>query len=103
MPAIAQQRCFIHAAREAVARCPECRNAFCRECVTEHEGRVVCAACLKRMAAAAAQRRRGLRRIVAGGVLPAIGLALAWSCFYALGRLLALIPASVHDGTIWSK
>ena len=103
MPAIAQQRCFIHAGREAVARCPECRNAFCRECVTEHQGRVVCAACLRRIGAASSQRRRGMRRIIAGSVFPACGLALAWACFYAIGRLLALIPASVHDGTIWSK
>lgn len=103
MPTIAQQRCFIHTAREAVARCPECRNAFCRECVTEHQGRVVCAACLRRLGAASSQRRRGLRRIAAAGIVPACGLALAWACFYAIGRLLALIPASLHDGTIWSK
>ena len=102
LPHIAQQRCFIHDFREAVARCPVCRNAYCRECVTEHEGRVVCAVCLKNMLVARdATRRRFVR--IAASVLPIAGLLLAWLCFYGIGRILMLIPASVHDGTVWAK
>ena len=47
MTALAHQRCFNHALREAAARCPGCGNFFCRECVTEHDDRVLCAACLE--------------------------------------------------------
>ncbi len=84
-----------------MARCPLCRNFYCRECVTEHEGRVVCAACLK-IAVQRAPGRRSLLRFASGG-LPAAGLLLAWMLFYAIGRVLMLLPASVHDGTLWGK
>lgn len=92
----------MHDVREAVARCPVCRRAYCRECVTEHEGRVVCASCLKSvLGTRGAHRRRFLR--FAAAALPAAGLLLAWIIFYGIGRALMLIPASVHDGTVWSK
>lgn len=100
-PALARQRCFIHDEREAAARCPVCRNAYCRECVTEHEGRVVCAACLKRSLSERTAPRRRLARIAAGA-LPIAGLLLAWLFFYGVGQALMLIPASVHDGAAWS-
>ena len=45
---LAHQRCFNHATREAVARCPECHHFFCRECITEHDDRVLCTGCLKK-------------------------------------------------------
>ena len=44
MEDLVHQRCFNHMLREAVACCPECRRYFCRECVTEHEDKVLCAA-----------------------------------------------------------
>ena len=99
---IAQQRCFLHEFREAVARCPLCRNAFCRECVTEHEGRVVCAACLKKILIEQSAKKRRFLRLVAAA-LPIIGLLIAWIVFYGIGRTLMLVPASVHDGTAWRK
>ncbi|MGA2596933.1 MAG: rhomboid family protein [Bryobacteraceae bacterium] len=99
---LAQQRCFIHEFREAVARCPVCRNSFCRECVTEHQGRVVCTACLKQLHSTKGASQRKLLRLVSG-VLPIAGLLLAWLVFYSAGRILTLIPADVHDGTAWSK
>ena len=45
------QRCRNHAEREAVARCPGCGHHFCRECVTEHDDRILCAACLRKLTA----------------------------------------------------
>ena len=56
------QRCFNHAAREAVARCPACGHYFCRECITEHDDRVICAACLRKLARVPLLQRRGLFR-----------------------------------------
>jgi hypothetical protein len=92
-------RCFNHAGREAAARCPRCRRHFCRECVTEHKGLVLCSACLKQAAAEAPRRGvPALVRLAAGG----IGLSLAWVVFYLLGRLLLLLPASFHEGTMWN-
>jgi len=94
------ERCLHHEFREAASRCPICLRYFCRECVTEHEDRVLCAECLKKLVAGETVRASGFRRLL-GGVLPWAGLLVAWLFFYALGRTLMLIPAAVHDGTIW--
>ena len=92
---IAQEHCFNHASREAVARCPECERYFCRECISEHDGRMLCAFCLKRLGAKPGRRYRlaGVMRFAQ--VL--IGLLLLWSSFYLLGKALLTIPSSFHD------
>ncbi len=92
---IALERCSNHPSREAVARCPECKRYFCRECISEHEGRVVCAFCLKRLGTKVIRRHRlaGLVRVVQ--VL--MGVLLLWSSFYLLGRALLTIPSSFHE------
>jgi hypothetical protein len=97
---LAAARCRIHPDREAVARCPSCEGFFCRECVTENAGRFVCAACLRAAAAAAdGPRVRGeVPRLVA---LTGIGLGCLWFLFYGAGRVLILLPASFHEGTLW--
>ncbi len=99
-PLLVQQRCLHHADREAVARCPECGGFFCRECVVEHDDRVVCATCLKKVA-----RKSETKAARFAGVFRALQLALgiftAWLFFYFAGRLLLTIPTSFHDGTLW--
>jgi len=95
-----RQRCFHHAAREAVARCPECRRYFCRECVTEHEGRVLCAACIKRLTASEEERAPVLTAALwlAGACL---GVLTAWLFFYAMSECLLALPSAFHEGTVW--
>jgi hypothetical protein len=98
----AGQRCSNHAGREAAARCPECRSFFCRECVTEHEGRVLCASCIRKLTAARAAPNRSLLRRLAGVLPLGLGLLTAWLFFYLLGRSLLLrqpeAPASDESG-----
>ncbi len=102
MPALVHQRCLNHEFREAVARCPECKQFFCRECVTEHDDRVICAACLKKLARPGAARRfRWAGLIVAGKCL--VGVITVWLFFYAIGRNLLAIPDSFHEGTVWKS
>jgi len=60
MKDLAHQRCFNHVQREAVARCPQCRGYFCRECITEHDDRVICAGCLSKLVRKSALPRRTL-------------------------------------------
>jgi hypothetical protein len=79
-----------------------CLRYFCRECVTEHEDRVICAECLKKIVSSQASSRGGIRRLFRG-LLPVSGLLIAWLCFYILGRTLLLIPAPIHDGTVWEQ
>jgi hypothetical protein len=62
-------RCLFHPLREAAARCPHCGGTFCRECVTDEEGKLACPPCLRRMArppAPKASLARLFREILAG-------------------------------------
>jgi len=102
MLSLAQQHCLNHPAREAAAQCPECRHFFCRECITEHEDRILCAACLRRLAQGAGARRHPLRALGRAG-LAVGGLLTAALFFYCLAQLLLLIPAAWHDGTLWKS
>jgi hypothetical protein len=97
---LAQQRCFNHVEREAVARCPKCGQYFCRECVTEHDDQVICAACLRKLTRVPLFQRKpflGALRVV--GCLA--GVFLAWFFFYLIGEGLLSLPASFHEGTVW--
>jgi len=84
------QRCWNHDTREAVCRCLACGRSFCRECVTEHESRLVCAACLRNLAEAASRRRRRMRR-VASAALTLAGVLLAWGVYLAAGESIIAI------------
>jgi hypothetical protein len=92
------QRCLIHVDREAVARCPACRNYFCRECVTEHKRKFLCSNCLRSVVASVKPARRNAERFMLV-IRMTIGMAIAWLFFYVIGQLLMLIPPNVHDGS----
>ncbi len=100
MQNLAQQRCFNHAAREAVAQCPECGQCFCRECITEHDDRVVCAACLKKLARRPVTRRPAFVRLLRL-VQCVFGLLIAWFFFFLIGDSLTKLPTSFHEKTLW--
>jgi hypothetical protein len=62
-------RCLFHPLREAAARCPHCGGTFCRECVTDEEGKLACPPCLRRLArpgAPKASLARLFREVLAG-------------------------------------
>ena len=100
MQNLLQQRCFNHAVREAVARCPECTQYFCRECITEHDDRVVCSACLKKLARLPLTARPAFVQTIRAAQFAA-GFLLVWFCFFLLGSCLLKIPAAVHEGSVW--
>lgn len=100
MQNLASQRCFNHAQREAVARCPQCGHCFCRECITEHDDRVICAACLRKLAQAPPPRRRAFASVVRGCEC-LLGLVLVWFFFYLVGAGLLALPTSFHESTVW--
>lgn len=97
MPSLAQHRCFIHPIREASARCPSCRQSFCRECVTEHDGRILCATCLRKSVAPEVRPKRDFTRFLRPVPVLA-GIGLAWLAFYAVGSLLLRTPSEWHEG-----
>jgi hypothetical protein len=83
MSSLAAQRCLNHEAREAVSRCPECRNYFCRECVVLFEERMLCGVCLSRSVNAVPPARK---QFGFGGILiAAAGFLIVWLLFYLAG------------------
>ena len=99
---LARQRCYNHASREAAARCPACRRYYCRECVIEHESRLLCAACVATEAAREKRRakRHGWPVATAGAVL---GVFLAWAFFFIIGWGLLNLPSPTHADSVWNE
>jgi len=100
MKDLAYQRCFNHAQRDAVARCPECTRFFCRECITEHDDRVICSACLAKLARVPLLQRRGFASAFQF-IQCVLGLIVVWFFLYLVGEALLAVPASYHEGTLW--
>src|SRR5687767_4226891 len=100
MASLVHQRCFHHAAREAAGRCPECAKFYCRECITEHEDRIICATCLAKLT-----QKRTTGRSIALWFWSALqltgGVFVAWLFFYFVGQVLLLIPSAFHEGALW--
>jgi len=102
MNGLTHQRCLNHSVREAVARCPECGHFFCRECITEHDDRVICTACLKKLTKVPLTQRRGFASVLRVAQC-GLGILLAWFFFYLLGESLVSLPNSFHEGTLWKS
>ena len=100
MTRLLHQTCFNHATREAVARCPGCSRFYCRECVTEHDDRVICAACLKKLAHTPLLGRPVIARLFQWTQCLACGVLL-WFFFYFIGETLASMPSKFHEGSLW--
>jgi len=102
MSEIARKRCFIHGFREAVARCPDCGRFYCRECITEHEDRVICTSCLQKFSEKIEKSRYHLAEFYMMLKL-VTGVLVLWLFFYFLGQALLSIPTSFHDGSVWQE
>ncbi|MGD8283428.1 MAG: hypothetical protein PVG70_03255 [Desulfobacterales bacterium] len=100
MSDLTHQRCYNHMFREAAARCPECARFFCRECITEHEDKVLCSSCLhKRLKPTDVKISRFQWMLNLGYFF--LGLLLLYVLFFYFGRILLLLPSSFHEGTLW--
>ena len=100
MQDLTHQRCHHHQLREAAAKCPECGRFFCRECITEHADKVLCASCLGNKLEpdeAGLSRLQWLFRL--GHFFS--GLILLYLLFYYLAQFLLAFPSSFHEGTLW--
>ena len=100
MNTLSTQRCFHHSLREAVARCPECQQFYCRECITEHDDRVICATCLRKLAVVPEKKRVSFAWIPPI-VQFSLGVCVIWLFFYFFGAALLSIPSSFHEGEVW--
>ncbi len=100
--ALRHQRCWNHEAREAAVRCPLCKRHFCRECVTEHDERLLCAGCLNKLVRRGS-RNRGRLAWARRALSCAFGMLVAWVVFYTMGQLLPQIPTPPEEGAAWHR
>ncbi len=101
-PSLARALCHNHPAREAAARCVECKRPFCRECVTPLDRRMFCAECYRAKTEKKVRKKRDWF-LVSASVQTFFGLLLLWATFYFIGKLLLDIPSSFHEGAVWEK
>jgi len=101
MEELSRQRCFHHRFREAAARCPECTRFFCRECITEHENRVLCNTCLQKTVYSLADRKSWTAPLFQIGFFT-LGILILWFSFFYLGQLLIWAPDAFHEGSLWT-
>lgn len=94
------RRCVRHESREAAARCTGCSREFCRECVVDHGGRLLCVTCIAKLVHDAKEAPRRWKA-VRHGLSTGAALFVAWVAFFWVGTLLLKIPAAVHEGTVW--
>ncbi len=83
-----------------MARCRSCTRFFCPDCITEHDGVIICAGCLRKQAAAPAERRANWNLLGRVG-LATLGFLAGWLWFYAAGQILLALPSEFHEGTMW--
>ena len=90
-------RCANHDLRPAAGQCVTCSRAFCRECVTEHGDRLICAACLRSLKDVGA-RKSGWRRSLALPAMCATALLGSWLFFYCVEITLeqSTVPAATQ-------
>ena len=90
-----------------MARCPSCGGFFCRECILEHEGRVLCSDCLAKEVARGLKpvsaRRRGLPKWFGSAAGSLAGFLALWIFLYLGGMLLLRIPPEMHEGSVWQN
>lgn len=98
MPAIQQLRCARHQNREAAAKCVLCGKFFCRECVTEHDGRMLCAPCLRSESLPSSAKKKAWSRFPLRLFLAFCSVSLLWIVFYGAGKLLLTVPNRFHEG-----
>jgi len=94
---LARRRCFNHAVREAAARCPECQRFYCRECVTEHEGRVLCVSCIAKSLPTETAKQTGRLGPFVGLLQYTAALLILWVVFFSIGRAILYVPSTFHE------
>ena len=97
---LVHKRCKNHPSREAAVCCPQCAQFFCRECVTEHDDRFLCSACLKKLSPGQLPVHFSLKPLIVL-IQWTLGCYLLWVSFYYTGKLLLMIPSTFHEGTFW--
>lgn len=100
---LAKTMCSIYPDRPAAARCPVCRNFFCAECITEHEGRLICTSCLAKVLTPSKTIARPWRVSLWPAAQFLGAVLVTWLTFAFLAGFLRDLPDEFHDGTVWEQ
>lgn len=84
-----------------MARCTSCGRHYCRECVAEHDNRMICGACLRRGVPAARTGGRAWFAALGRFAQTLAAIFVAWAVFYSFGRWLLRNTDSMHENTQW--
>ena len=76
-----------------------CGRSYCRECASEHDGRYLCASCLREAAVEVPPPRR-LGGIFVHTVFLLFSLAGIWCMFMLLGANMLNVTVPSHDFTV---
>lgn len=103
---VSARMCAIHPAREAVARCPSCSAFYCRECITEHDYRMICAGCLAALLEGKGEVEKKGGRAGLGGpaitlVQVVVGVMVVWFVCFTMAELLREMPPDLHSGSMF--
>ena len=99
---ISKKRCFNHISREAAACCPVCKRFFCRECITEHDDRVICSSCLGKKVSIKKDPKTAIT-VLKSILYFTIGFFIIWIFFFIMGKSLLSLPDTFHKGTMWKS
>jgi hypothetical protein len=93
-------KCEVHAMREAAARCTVCSHHYCRECIQEHEGRMVCGNCLSLKSSLEPKHFAGFKEMLVRLVMALASAALLWGAFWCIFTIGSLLPAEVYKSPV---
>ena len=94
--------CLNHPKREAAAQCTSCGKPFCRECVTELDGRMVCGPCYRKQVQRVEKPQRDWFAVTT--TLQALaGAGVLWFTSWVVGQALLNIKSSFHEGIVWES
>ena len=83
-------RCKNHPEREAVAKCNICGHFYCRECITEHNGKMVCGNCIREQTLDKNQfsSKLSFKQLI----IFLLTFLMLWLTFYISGEIIYKIP-----------
>lgn len=105
-PNLPRRHCMRHSQREPVAKCLGCGGALCRECVSQHDGKIYCVHCLAKLrqpATAPAATGRRWWPILRSAAETVLAVMVVWGIFYGIGAIAVRIPSEFHEGTMWQE
>ncbi|NJK91951.1 MAG: rhomboid family protein [Blastochloris sp.] len=97
MTTLLRQNCLNHPSREASARCIGCHVFFCRECVSEHQGVMICAPCLAQQSSPTPRLQQSWLPSLLGWLTALLSLLFLWLIAFSLGRFLGTLPHSFQE------